>query len=166
MASSYHQLGIMAEERGSYDEALDWYRKSLAIKEELGNRAGMASSYHHFGTVAQQRGSYDEALDWYRKALAILEELGNRAGMASSLSQIGVLLTETGPPEEAVPWNLRSLALRLEIGVPEVRIDFHWLGRQREALGAERFRAILREHLEDEGAASVLPMLDESAGQG
>jgi tetratricopeptide (TPR) repeat protein len=161
MASSYHQLGNVAEERGFYDEALEWYRKSLAINEELGDRARMANSYHQLGRVAEERGFYDEALEWYRKSLAIKEELGNRAGMASSLSQIGVLLTETGRPDEAVPWNLRSLALRLEIGVPQVRIDLHWLGRQREALGEDRFGGVLREHLDEEGAGKVLRMLDE-----
>jgi tetratricopeptide (TPR) repeat protein len=122
----------------------------------------MASSNHQLGRVAQERGSYEEALEWYRKSLAIFDELGNRAGMASSRSQIGVLLTATGRAEEAVPWNLRSLTIRLEIGVPEVRIDLHWLGRQREAQGEGRFREILREHLDEEGAASVLRMLDET----
>jgi tetratricopeptide (TPR) repeat protein len=165
MAISYHQLGIVAEERGSYEEALAWYRKSLAIEEELGNRAGMAISYHQLGVVAHDRGSYEEALEGYRKALAIFEELGNRSEMATSLSQIGVLFTETGRPEEAAPWNLRSLSLGLEIGVPEVGIDLHWLGRQREALGEERFGEILREHLDEESTASVLRMLDESEPQ-
>src|SRR5262249_61336406 len=32
------QLGIIAQERGAYDEALEWYRRSLALNEELGNR--------------------------------------------------------------------------------------------------------------------------------
>jgi tetratricopeptide (TPR) repeat protein len=165
LAYSYGQLGNVSYARGSYEEALEWYRKCLAISEELGDRASMANAFHQLGVVAEERGSYEEALDWYRKALAIDEELGDRAGMASSLSQIGVLLTETGRPEEAVRWNLRSLAIRLEIGVPQVRIDLHWLGRQREGLGEERFGEILREHLDEEGAGKVLRMLEEFEGQ-
>jgi tetratricopeptide (TPR) repeat protein len=125
----------------------------------------LATNLHQRGFVAKQRGSYEEALEWYRKSLAIGEELGNRAGMASSLGQIGVLLTKTGRAEEAVPWNLRSLSISLQIGVPEVRIDLLWLGRQREALGEERFGVILREHLDEPAAANVLRMLDESEPQ-
>ena len=34
---------MTAQDRGRLDEADDWYRKSLAINEELGNRPGMAS---------------------------------------------------------------------------------------------------------------------------
>ena len=117
------------------------------------------------GMVAHERGSYDEALEWYRKSQAILEELGDRAGTASSLSQIGVLLTETGRPWEAVFWNLQALALRLELRVRQVVIDLHWLGRQREALGAEQFNEILREHLDEESTTNLLRMLDERAEQ-
>jgi hypothetical protein len=63
------------------------------------------------------------------------------------------LLTGTGSPEEAVPLQLRSLALHIELEAPEVRIDFYWLARQRESLGEERFRALLREHAGDQDSA-------------
>ena len=49
MASSYHQLGMVAQDRGRLDEAEDWYAQSLAINEELGDRPGMATSYHQLG---------------------------------------------------------------------------------------------------------------------
>jgi uncharacterized protein HemY len=58
-AAFLHQLGIVAHRRGDYNQALAWYRQSLAIKEALGDRAGMASSYHQLGIVAQDRGDYD-----------------------------------------------------------------------------------------------------------
>ena len=51
-AASVHHLGIIAQNRGDYEQALDWYKKSLLIIEELGNRDGMASSYHQLGNVA------------------------------------------------------------------------------------------------------------------
>jgi tetratricopeptide (TPR) repeat protein len=161
MAISYHQLGMIAQRRGDYEEAVDWYRRSFAIFEGLDNRAGMASSYHQLGMIAEQRGAYDDALDWYRKSLAIAEEIGNRAGMAPTLSQIGVLWTERGEPETAVPLNLRSLSLRLELGVPQVRIDLHWLRRQRDLLGENRFWEIVeREGTIERGRLARL--LDEA----
>jgi tetratricopeptide (TPR) repeat protein len=131
------------------------------VLEWVPDRSREAASFlHQLGIVAQKRGSYEEALEWYRKSLAINEELGNRVGMANSFGQIGVLLTETGHPREGVSWNLRSLALRLEIGVPEVRIDLHWLGRQREALGDAQFQEALREHLDPDAVVRVLQLLE------
>ena len=55
MASTYHQLGIIAQDRGRLEEAEDWYRKSLAIKEELGDRPGMAITYGQLGLLAEAR---------------------------------------------------------------------------------------------------------------
>ncbi|HYX25757.1 MAG TPA: hypothetical protein VFC23_16510, partial [Thermoanaerobaculia bacterium] len=58
---------------------------------------------------------------------------------------------------------LRSLAIRLQIGSPQIRIDFHWLNRQWEILGEERFGEILREHLSEEDAVAVLDMMAKSS---
>ena len=44
--------------RGRLDDAEDWYRKSLAIKEELGDKPGMAITYHQLGMAAQDRGGW------------------------------------------------------------------------------------------------------------
>jgi|GEM_PF-2275377 len=101
-AAFTHHLGILAQNRGSYDEALTWYRKALEIKEELGNRADMASSYHQVGMIAELKGSYDEALTWYRKAMEIFEELGNRSGLASSYVQLGNVARNKGNYDEAL----------------------------------------------------------------
>jgi tetratricopeptide (TPR) repeat protein len=159
MAISYHQLGVVAQERGAYEVALGWYKRSLPIFEELGNRVGMATSYGQLGVAAEKRGDYNQALDWFKRALQIFEELGDQAGMARVISQLGVLATEQGRPEEGLPLNLRSLAIRLELQVPEVGIDLHWLGRQRELLGEERFGELLREHAGAEGAEAVLGLM-------
>lgn len=165
IAASYHQLGRIAELSGDHEHALSWYQKSLLIEEELGHRAGIAGSYHQLGRMAEERGDHAQALSWYQKSLQISEDLGDRASMAATTSQIGVMLTATGSLEEALPLNLRSLVIRLEIGVPEVRIDLYWLALQREVLGEERFRTILREHAGDEGSAEVIKMLEVAASE-
>ncbi|MFD1116148.1 tetratricopeptide repeat protein, partial [Sphaerisporangium aureirubrum] len=159
-ASSYHQLGMIAQERGEYDQALEWYRKSLTIEEEIGNRAGMASSYHQLGMIAQERGEYDQALEWYRKSLTINEELGNRAGMAISFSQIGVLYTQIGRAAEAVVYNLRSLSIREQLGSPQVSTDLYWLNQQRRVLGEGEFRRLLAEQLDSGTVDAVIARLE------
>src|SRR5262249_1989231 len=147
VVSNYGQLGNVAYRRGDHEAAVDWYRRSLAISEELGDKAGMANGYHQLGMVAQDRGDYETALDWYRRSLAIAEELGSRAGMASTSSQIGVLLTETGQAANAIHYNLRALLLRLEMDVPQASGDIHMLGRQQTLLGQKHFRELVRHHL-------------------
>jgi hypothetical protein len=45
MATSYHQLGMVAQHRGDLTAAAAWYQKALAIFDALGDRPGMATSY-------------------------------------------------------------------------------------------------------------------------
>ena len=127
----------------------------------------MAGSYHHLGMVAQDQGDYEAALDWYRQSLAIDEQLGNRAGMASTLSQIGILHTETKQVTEAVPFNLQVLdsSAVLQMRSPEIRINLHWLSRQRQELGSDKFLAIVAQHHDAEGTAQISALLDEFARQ-
>jgi hypothetical protein len=49
----------------------------------------------------------------------------------------------------------------LQFKRPEVRIDLHWLSRQRRELGADKFSAIVAEHCDAESAASLATLLDE-----
>ncbi|MGW3411713.1 TIR domain-containing protein, partial [Streptomyces sp. NPDC000888] len=83
-AAHIHQLGVIAQLRGDYEQAEERYRASLTIREELGDRSGIASSYHQLGIIAQLRGDYEQAEERYRASLTILEELGGRSGIASS----------------------------------------------------------------------------------
>ena len=112
----YHQLGMTAQDRGRLDEADDWYRKALTIKEELGDRPRMASTYHQLGMTAQDRGRLDEADDWYRQSLTIEEELGNRPGMAGSYHQLGNTAYLRGRLDEADDWYRQSLIIDEELG--------------------------------------------------
>ncbi|MFI5727283.1 CHAT domain-containing tetratricopeptide repeat protein [Streptomyces cyaneofuscatus] len=126
---SFHQLGRVAQERGLLEEAEGWYRKSLAIEEDLGNRPGMASSFHQLGTVAQERGLLEEAEGWYRKSLAIEEGLGDRLSMAATYNQLGTVTQERGLLEEAEGWYRKSLAITEGLAHrPGMVATYHQLG--------------------------------------
>ncbi|WUH89387.1 tetratricopeptide repeat protein [Streptomyces sp. NBC_00433] len=111
MAGSYHQLGNVAQGRGQLDEAEDWHRQSLTIKEDLGNRPGMASSYHQLGMVAQDREQWEVAEGWYRQSLTIEEDLGNRPGLAISYAQLGLHAQAQQRSAQALTWVVKCVSL-------------------------------------------------------
>ncbi|MFE9012900.1 CHAT domain-containing tetratricopeptide repeat protein [Streptomyces cyaneofuscatus] len=111
MAVSYHQLGMVAQDRGRLDEAGDWCRKSLAIHEGLRDGPGMAANYHHLGTMAEEGWRWDEAEEWHRKSLAIKEGLGDGPGMAASYLQLGTVAKGRQRLDEAEDWYRKSLAI-------------------------------------------------------
>ena len=94
----------------------DWYRKSLAVSEELGDNPGLAGRYHQLGMIAQGQGRLDEAADWYRKSLAVSEELGDKPGMAINYRVLGMVARGRGRPDEAEDWTRKSLAIN-EVGL-------------------------------------------------
>jgi tetratricopeptide (TPR) repeat protein len=129
LAVSYHQLGRVAQERGGLEEAERWFRRSLVIKEKLGDRPGMAFSFHQLGVVAELRGGLEEAEGWFRRSLAIMEELGDRPRMAISFHQLGMVAEERGALEEAEGWYRRSLAINEELGNRSgMAKSFHQIG--------------------------------------
>ena len=116
LATIYHQLGIIAQEKAELAAAEDWYRKSLAIKEELGDRHGAAGTYHELGIVAQNRQHLKEAEDWHRRALPIFEEVGDRNNVAMTYHHLGIVAQDGGDLAASEAWHRRALAVRLELG--------------------------------------------------
>ena len=75
MASTYHQLGMLARDRGYLDGAENWYRQSLQIKEALGDRPGTAATYAVLGMLSESRGDRETALDWNVRCVALFSEV-------------------------------------------------------------------------------------------
>jgi hypothetical protein len=74
MASSYHQLGRVAELRGRLGDAEDWYRKALTIDEALGNEPGMAFTFGQLGLLAEARGQAGAAMEWTVRCVTVFDE--------------------------------------------------------------------------------------------
>lgn len=63
LAVGYHQLAMVAQDRGRLDEAADWFARALAIFEKLGDRPGLALIYSQLGLLAEVQHSPGRALD-------------------------------------------------------------------------------------------------------
>ncbi|MEV5721900.1 tetratricopeptide repeat protein [Amycolatopsis mediterranei] len=159
---SNHQLGVVAEAQGRLEEAEQWYRQSLTISEELGDRPGMSASYHQLGVVAQLQGRLNEAEQWYRMSLTISEELGDRPGMSASYHHLGVVAQDRRQLEEAERLYRRSLTIDEELGdQPGMSRSYHQLGvvaqmrgRLDEAEQWQRQSLVIKEELGDQSGMS------------
>jgi tetratricopeptide (TPR) repeat protein len=130
LATTYHQLGTITQDRGDLDSAENWYHQSLTVREQVGNRPGMAVTYHQLGTVAQERGDLDTAENWYQQSLTIKEQLGNRPGMANSYHQLGRVAQDRGDLDTAENWYQQSLTINEQLGNRRGTADiYHQLGR-------------------------------------
>jgi tetratricopeptide (TPR) repeat protein len=114
-AAILHNFGSLIHERGDYEQALEYYNRSLKISEELGDRSGVASTNGQIGIIHQHRGRYEQALEYYTHSLKILEELNDRSGVAISLHQIGNIHYHRRNHEEALEYYERSLKIEEEL---------------------------------------------------
>jgi tetratricopeptide (TPR) repeat protein len=142
-AAWIHQLGILAQARGDFDEAARQYQRSLDIEERLGDQAGLATSYFQLGILAQHRGDYDEAARQYHRSLDIEERLGNQAGLADSYFQLGILAQDHGDYDEAARQYQRSLDIEERLGNQAgIAISYSQLGNLEEERGGSLAAAV------------------------
>ena len=62
--------------KGSYSKALDYYMKSLNIREEIGDKLGMGYTLNKIGNVHYDKGEYNIAIEYLEKSLSIHIEIG------------------------------------------------------------------------------------------
>ena len=75
-AASLINLGLIARTRGDPAEAKRFFRESLDIKREVGDRQGEAASLVNLGNIAGDNGDMDERHKCYTEAVRIQREIG------------------------------------------------------------------------------------------
>ncbi len=61
LAESYFYLGLTFEQEGRPEPAMDCYEKSLALSEEIGDRALQSYAHRHIGGIEEERGELEAA---------------------------------------------------------------------------------------------------------
>jgi signal transduction histidine kinase len=116
MADALNAQGISFAIRGNYDSAIDYFIKSLKIKEEIGDQEGIANLLNNIGIIYEDQGDYTRAVDNYLRSLKIREEIGDMKGVASSFNNIGNSYYNQDEYLKAIDYHTRSLNLKEKIG--------------------------------------------------
>jgi tetratricopeptide (TPR) repeat protein len=115
-ASSLNNIGAIYKSKGNISEALEYYQKSLKIKEEMGNKLGVAGTLNNIGTIYKSQGNISRAMEYYQKSLQIKLEIGDKEGVATLLNNIGFIYADRGDIPRALEHLQKSLKIREEIG--------------------------------------------------
>jgi CHAT domain-containing protein/tetratricopeptide (TPR) repeat protein len=109
-------MGLVYNELGQRQKALDFYNQSLLMERELENRKGQAVTLANMAVVYDDLGQMQEALNLNNQALLIERELGNRMGQASTLTNIGWLYVTLGQTDKALDFYNQALPIEREVG--------------------------------------------------
>lgn len=95
-ASCWTGLGVLASDRGDWDEARKRYEAALVIRQKLSpDSLEVAALLNNLGNVAFSAGDLDTATRRYEAALALREKLAPRsAEVAGTLVNLGIVARE------------------------------------------------------------------------
>ena len=101
-ARELFERGYEAQQAGRLDEAIECYRRSLALHPS-------AEAHTFIGWALHQQGKHEEAIEACRKAIAVDPAFGN------PYNDIGAYLIDLGREDEAIEWlELAKTAPRYE----------------------------------------------------
>jgi serine phosphatase RsbU (regulator of sigma subunit) len=86
----------MAYNKKDFSGAEVYYKKSIQIKEELGDKWGIVSTYVSLSVLYQKQKSYNKAIVTIEKAKVLSEEIGYREGARNSYLVLGELYAAIG----------------------------------------------------------------------
>ena len=105
--------------RNDPESAEHLLKKSLTVKEQLGDVAGSAASLSNLAHIYSHTGRIQEALELYQKAAGIQENIGDRVALVNKLSNIAQLSATLGERSAAAAFLERALSISELIGTPD-----------------------------------------------
>jgi serine phosphatase RsbU (regulator of sigma subunit)/tetratricopeptide (TPR) repeat protein len=128
-AACHRNIGMVKENQGSYDDALEEYFKALAIFEDTGNKNGMASCFNDIAIIHYMQKSYELCIEYLTKSYEIKKELGDQFGIATYYTNMSAVKTDQGQYKSAIDYTLKSIELFKELEDKEgVAIGYGNLG--------------------------------------
>jgi tetratricopeptide (TPR) repeat protein len=108
-------LGTLYEQISSYQKAIEYHEKALAISLEIGDKQNEGNSFKNLGLAFSALGQVEKAIEYYEKALVIAIEIGDRRDEGNAMRNLGDAYIDLGQVEKAIEYYEKALAIDLEI---------------------------------------------------
>ena len=138
-------LGEISEAKQEYLHAVDLYKESLSIVQQLRDITNVSVLYFNVGRALQLAGDNERAAEYFKDALLQSEQLGKKSGVLRALAGLGVVAAASGKPERAIYLLTVSQILDAKPGssFPPNQSAWQWLtdhfASARAQLGEEQF---------------------------
>lgn len=137
-----NNLGVISGEQNDHKSALDFYKRSLSIRKQLGNYHWIAYSYFNIATSYLESGELDSARVNMLKAVDIFRNQDSDHDVPSLASAgVGEMYQKRGEWNKAIEWYKKALVDARQMKHTEVVIMakkglaevYYAMGRYREA---------------------------------
>jgi DNA-binding NtrC family response regulator len=123
-----HNLGVVALYADRIDDAVQAFERSLVIKRQLGDRAGVRSCLLNLGLALARRGDHDAAARTLTEAHALARALRQNAGRAWCLAALADVEVRRNRPLDAERFIAEAEAIAE--APPAIRADLSLLRGQ------------------------------------
>ncbi|MEI6881150.1 MAG: adenylate/guanylate cyclase domain-containing protein [Bacteroidota bacterium] len=111
IARTYNKYGNLENSLSNYKEAVNQFKASLKLNEEIGNLSAMAVNLGNLGTIYSVLSDYTAALNTLWQAYYINVKLGNQESMAKNLNNLGLVYRSMSDYPKAIEHFQKALSL-------------------------------------------------------
>ncbi|MBK9416662.1 MAG: tetratricopeptide repeat protein [Flavobacteriales bacterium] len=115
-AKGYNLQGTASRLQGDYPRAFQYYQKSLATHDRIGDKKGIAGCLNNIGLIYREQGRNERALEYYMRSLSIFEAIRDKHGIGNSLNNIGSIYTDQRNYPRALEYFERGTVIQKEVG--------------------------------------------------
>ena len=128
-ASTYHNLGMVAQEQREWEQAKQYYQHALQVFIDFNARYEQAKTYHQLGIVAKEQREWEQAKQYYQHALQINIDFNDRYEQASTYHNLGMVAQEQREWEQAKQYYQHALQINIDFNARyEQASTYHNLG--------------------------------------
>lgn len=114
--NALNTISIIYAIMGDMDQAFEYQKTALNIREKLGLQEEVIGSLNNLGLISIRNKKLEQGLEYLLKSAKIAEEIGKKSQLNRTLSNIGFLYDEYfNEPEKALQYFQKSLKISKEI---------------------------------------------------
>lgn len=114
-AINYDCLGYAYYLSHDFQQAENWYNKSLKIYQQYGELHGLGMTYGNLGDIARAKNEYIKAVEYYSQGFNYLQKIDASWGMEVLSKKLGQILWISGNRSEAIDALMSALKLAVQM---------------------------------------------------
>ncbi|SNS89611.1 Predicted ATPase [Anaerovirgula multivorans] len=108
IAAAYNYIGESKRHNQKFQEAIDYYKKAIAICQEKKILRGLAIFQTNTGLAFHAMGEDEKAKSYFNKALKIYKKLDSLWGRSIAFGHLSLILIKEGKYQEALQYLLKA----------------------------------------------------------